>query len=103
MTDPNRRDVVKFLLAAPLAPFAINALDVERASELTRETLESLAQRVVDQSSNPRLVGGRPLEKRRHRQRRQQLYRVSPGHVLSRQLGVGRGFLVHEILIFVLH
>jgi hypothetical protein len=45
MTDPNRRDVVKFLLAAPLAPFAINALDVERASELTRETLESLAQR----------------------------------------------------------
>ena len=45
MSDPNRRDVVKFLLAAPLAPFAISALDVERASELTRETLESLSER----------------------------------------------------------
>jgi gluconate 2-dehydrogenase gamma chain len=45
MTDPNRRDVLKFLLAAPLAPFAISALDVERASAFTRETIESLAER----------------------------------------------------------
>ena len=45
MTEPNRRDVVKFLLAAPLAPFAISALDVERASAFTHETLEALSAR----------------------------------------------------------
>lgn len=45
MRDLPRRDVVKFLAAAPLAVFAVTALDVEEASVLTRETLERLAQR----------------------------------------------------------
>jgi hypothetical protein len=43
MTD--RRDFVKFLAAAPLAHFAVTALDLEEAAIHTRETLEKLAQR----------------------------------------------------------
>ncbi len=45
MTDVNRRDVLKFLAAAPLAQFAVTALDVEIAATRTRETLEALAAR----------------------------------------------------------
>ena len=40
-----RRDVIKFLAAAPLSVFAVTALDLEEASILTRDTLERLAQR----------------------------------------------------------
>jgi hypothetical protein len=43
MTD--RRDFVKFLAAAPLAHFAVTALDLEEAAIHTRETLEKLAAR----------------------------------------------------------
>lgn len=43
MTD--RRDFVKFLAAAPLAHFAVTALDLEEAAIHTRETLEKLAER----------------------------------------------------------
>lgn len=43
MTD--RRDFVKFLAAAPLAHFAVTALDLEEAAIRTRETLEKLAER----------------------------------------------------------
>lgn len=43
MTD--RRDFVKFLAAAPLAHFAVTALDLEEAAMHTRETLEKLAER----------------------------------------------------------
>ena len=43
MTD--RRDFVKFLAAAPLAHFAVTALDLEEAAVQTRETLEKLAER----------------------------------------------------------
>ncbi len=43
MTD--RRDFVKFLAAAPLAHFAVTALDLEDAAERTRDTLEKLAER----------------------------------------------------------
>jgi gluconate 2-dehydrogenase gamma chain len=43
MTD--RRDFVKFLAAAPLAHFAVTALDLEEAAIETRETLEKLAER----------------------------------------------------------
>ena len=43
MTD--RRDFVKFLAAAPLAHFAVSALDLEEAAIQTRETLEKLAER----------------------------------------------------------
>ena len=43
MTD--RRDFVKFLAAAPLAHFAVSALDLEEAAMHTRETLEKLAER----------------------------------------------------------
>ena len=43
MTD--RRDFVKFLAAAPLAHFAVSALDLEDAAIQTRETLEKLAER----------------------------------------------------------
>ena len=43
MTD--RRDFVKFLAAAPLAHFAVTALDLETAAIQTRETLEKLAER----------------------------------------------------------
>jgi hypothetical protein len=43
MTD--RRDFVKFLAAAPMAHFAVSALDLEEAATLTRETLEKLAER----------------------------------------------------------
>ena len=43
MTD--RRDFVKFLAAAPLAHFAVTALDLEEAAIQTRETLEKLAER----------------------------------------------------------
>ena len=43
MTD--RRDFVKFLAAAPLAQFAVSALDLEEAAIHTRETLEKLAER----------------------------------------------------------
>jgi hypothetical protein len=40
-----RRDVIKFLAAAPLAHFAVTALDLEEAAIRTRETLERLAAR----------------------------------------------------------
>ena len=43
MTD--RRDFVKFMAAAPLAAFAVTALDIEEAAAATRETLEKLAER----------------------------------------------------------
>jgi hypothetical protein len=43
MTD--RRDFVKFLTAAPLAHFAVTALDLENAAIETREVLERLAER----------------------------------------------------------
>jgi hypothetical protein len=43
MTD--RRDFVKFLAAAPMAHFAVSALDLEEAATRTRETLERLAER----------------------------------------------------------
>jgi hypothetical protein len=43
MTD--RRDFVKFLAAAPLAHFAVSALDLEEAAIHPRETLEKLAER----------------------------------------------------------
>lgn len=43
MTD--RRDFVKFLAAAPLAHFAVTALDLEEAAIHTREALEKLAER----------------------------------------------------------
>ena len=45
MTDITRRDVLKFLAAAPLAEFAVTALDLERAATVTREALEGLAER----------------------------------------------------------
>ncbi|HSA57726.1 MAG TPA: gluconate 2-dehydrogenase subunit 3 family protein [Gemmatimonadaceae bacterium] len=45
MTDSTRRDFLKYLAAAPLAEFAVTAVDLERVSELTRKTLEELAQR----------------------------------------------------------
>ena len=41
----DRRDFVKFLAAAPLAHFAVSALDLEEAAIHTRETLEKLAER----------------------------------------------------------
>ena len=43
MTD--RRDFVKFMAAAPLAHFAVTALDLEDAATRTRDTLETLAER----------------------------------------------------------
>jgi gluconate 2-dehydrogenase subunit 3-like protein len=43
MTD--RRDFVKFMAAAPLAHFAVTALDLEEAATRTRDTLEKLAER----------------------------------------------------------
>ena len=43
MTD--RRDFIKFLAAAPMAHFAVSALDLEAAATQTRETLERLAER----------------------------------------------------------
>jgi gluconate 2-dehydrogenase gamma chain len=45
MSDVTRRDVLKFLAAAPLAEFAVTALDLERAATVTRQTLEELANR----------------------------------------------------------
>ena len=45
MTDSTRRDFLKYLAAAPLAEFAVTAADLERVSELTKQTLEELAQR----------------------------------------------------------
>ena len=45
MTDSTRRDFLKYLAAAPLAEFAITAVDLERVSALTKQTLEELAQR----------------------------------------------------------
>lgn len=50
MSDNTRRDVVKFLLAAPLAPFAISVLDVERAAARAHEALSnSVAREGPDQ------------------------------------------------------
>lgn len=43
MTD--RRDFVKFMAAAPLAHFAVTAIDLEEAATRTRDTLEKLAER----------------------------------------------------------
>ena len=40
-----RRDFIKFLVAAPLAHFTVTALDLEEAAIRTRETLERLAER----------------------------------------------------------
>lgn len=45
MTDHDRRDVLKFLAAAPLAHFAVTAFDLEEAAVRTRQTLERLAER----------------------------------------------------------
>jgi hypothetical protein len=45
MTDPSRREFLRYLAAAPLAEFAITPADLERVSELTKTTLEQLAQR----------------------------------------------------------
>ena len=45
MSDVTRRDVLKFLAAAPLAEFAVTALDLDRVATVTRETLEGLAER----------------------------------------------------------
>ena len=43
--DMTRRDILKFLGAAPLAPFAISLLDVERASTMASDALVSLNER----------------------------------------------------------
>jgi len=43
--DATRRDVLKFLLAAPLAPFAVSLGDVERATSRAHEALVSLNDR----------------------------------------------------------
>ena len=43
--DLPRRDVIKFLAAAPLSAFAVTALDLEKAAILTRETLAHLGAR----------------------------------------------------------
>jgi hypothetical protein len=40
-----RRDFIKFLAAAPMAHFAVTALDLEEAAIQTRDTLERLAER----------------------------------------------------------
>lgn len=45
MTDHTRRDVLKFLAAAPLAEFAVGALDIERAATFARDALAGLAER----------------------------------------------------------
>ena len=45
MSEIPRRDVIKFLAAAPLSAFAVTALDLERAAVLTRATLGDLAAR----------------------------------------------------------
>jgi hypothetical protein len=45
MSDLPRRDVIKFLAAAPLAGFAVTALDLEEAAVATREALARLAER----------------------------------------------------------
>jgi hypothetical protein len=45
VSDIPRRDAIKFLAAAPLASFAVTALDLERAALRTREVLAQLAER----------------------------------------------------------
>ena len=45
MREVPRRDVIKFLAAAPLAGFAITALDLEEAAMATRDALARLAER----------------------------------------------------------
>ena len=45
MTDYTRRDVLKFLAAAPLAEFAVSGIDIDHASARTAEVLERLSQR----------------------------------------------------------
>lgn len=45
MTEPTRRDFLKYMAAAPLAEFAVSAADLERVAEMTRTTLEDLAKR----------------------------------------------------------
>lgn len=45
MSELPRRDVIKFLAAAPLSAFAVTALDLERAARLTRDRLADLASR----------------------------------------------------------
>jgi hypothetical protein len=45
MTDLPRRDVIKFLAAAPLSAFAVTALDIEEAATATRDALAKLAAR----------------------------------------------------------
>lgn len=44
MSDVPRRDVIKFLAAAPLAGFAVSAFDLEEAAVTTRDTLKRLAE-----------------------------------------------------------
>lgn len=43
MSDLPRRDVIKFLAAAPLSAFAVTAFDLETAATETRDTLKRLA------------------------------------------------------------
>jgi hypothetical protein len=45
MTDVTRRDVLKVLAAAPLAEFAVTALDVDKAATFARDALAELSQR----------------------------------------------------------
>ena len=45
MTDISRRDVLKFLAAAPLAEFAVSALDIDHASTMAHDALVELRQR----------------------------------------------------------
>jgi hypothetical protein len=45
MSELPRRDVIKFLAAAPLSAFAVTALDLEEAATTTRALLARLAER----------------------------------------------------------
>jgi hypothetical protein len=45
MSDLPRRDVIKFLAAAPLAAFGVTAFDLEEAAVATRDTLKRLVER----------------------------------------------------------
>jgi gluconate 2-dehydrogenase subunit 3-like protein len=45
MSDVTRRDVLKFLAAAPLAGLGVTAFDIDLASTRARDALEELAQR----------------------------------------------------------
>ena len=43
--DATRRDILKFLVAVPLAPFAISVFDVERASKMAHDALVTSGER----------------------------------------------------------